>query len=333
MRGKNMSLINKVYGKIIIPASYYVKGDFRFKYFNEYKKNLGKTKKEIQAFQLTRLKKLIHHAYATVPYYRKLFDNLNLKPHDIKTLNDLKKIPVLDKKTVLSNLNKLKSSKKYKLIKIFSGGLTCNKVVIFKDIRYYQISAGVLLRDLYSLGIEPGYKSAWIWGDTNREKSFKDKVLNYLSFELNRRKMFNVFNYTDEKVIHWLKNSFNKFKPDYIYGYAGVIYDIAKCIKRNNIKIHRVRMVITTSERLERRKFIENVFKCPVYDQYGCSEVTSVAIEDRNQVMHSSDDSVIVEVTKACEVLLTPLESYGMPLIRYKPGDIGLIKKKQSERK
>jgi len=43
--------------------------------------------------------------------------------------------------------------------------------------------------------------------------------------------------------------------------------------------------------------------------------------------MHSTDDFVIVEIGNNNEILLTPLESYGMPLLRYQVGDIGIPRK------
>ena len=327
-----MSFTTKLYGKVIIPLLYYLKGDLRFAYFEEYKKNLTKSKKEIREFQLARLKALVKHAYDTVPYYKELFDNNGIKPEDIKKIEDLKKIPPLDKKTVMSQADKLKSTKKYKLIKAFSGGSTGNKITVYKDKRYYEISAAVRLRDLYSVGIDPGDKCAWVWFDTFVIKSLKRKVLDYLVLKINRRLWFDVDRYSDDKIAKWLANDFNRFKPDYIYGYAGTIYEMAKIKNKRKIKTSPIKKIITTSERLENREFIEKVFKCPVIDQYGCSEVIIISIEDNDQVMHSSDDFVLVEVNENNEIMLTPLESYGMPLLRYKPGDIGGIRKKPSEK-
>src|SRR4051812_18251798 len=46
---------------------------------------------ELQAERLTAL---IQHCYETVPYYRTTFDRLRLKPTDIRTPQDLYKLPV-----------------------------------------------------------------------------------------------------------------------------------------------------------------------------------------------------------------------------------------------
>lgn len=321
-----------LFGKVITPLSYYLKGDFRFKYFNEYKKNLTKSRKEIEDFQLSRLKALVKHAYDTVPYYKELFDKNGIKPEDIKKVEDLKKIPPLDKKTVMSQTERLKSTKKYKLIKAFSGGSTGNKITVFKDKRYYEISSGVRLRDLYSVGIDPGDKCAWVWFDTAIKKSIKRLLLDYLICKVNRRLWFNIDKYSDDKIAEWLSKDFNRFKPDYIFGFAGTIYEMAKVKNERNIKTTPVKVIVTTSERLENRGFIEKVFNCPVIDMYGCAEVLSIAFEDKDKVMHTRDDFVIVELGDNNEVLLTPLESYGMPLLRYKPGDMGMLKKKPSKK-
>jgi phenylacetate-CoA ligase len=321
-------IMENLFGKIMIPLSYYIKGDIRYTYFNEYKKHLVFSRQEIEAYQSERLKKLISHAYNTVPYYKELFDENKINPEDITCRDDLKKIPPLDKKTILTNPDKLKSKLKYKLIKSFSGGSTGNKVTIFKDKRYYELCAAISLRDLYSIGVKPGMKSAWVWGNTVQAQPLKKVIAEEISFRLNRRIMFNVFKYTDDDIEKWIKTKFNRFRPDFIYGYAGIIYDIARCIRERKIEVVPIKMIVATSERLEHREYIEDVFKCKVHDQYGCSEINSVAIEDADGIMHSSDDFVIAEVNENSEILLTALESYGMPLIRYRVGDIGFISRK-----
>src|SRR5437879_253705 len=52
---------------------------------------------EIEAFQNAALRKLIHHAYEHVPYYRDLMCSLRLHPDDIRCRQDLPKLPILTK--------------------------------------------------------------------------------------------------------------------------------------------------------------------------------------------------------------------------------------------
>ena len=55
---------------------------------------------QIESYQNTKLRNLILLAYSHVPYYRKLFDKSGLSPEDIKTKNDLIKIPYLSKQSI-----------------------------------------------------------------------------------------------------------------------------------------------------------------------------------------------------------------------------------------
>ena len=47
----------------------------------------------IKALQLERLKKIVKYCYERVPFYTKKFDETGLKPEDIKTLEDVRKLP------------------------------------------------------------------------------------------------------------------------------------------------------------------------------------------------------------------------------------------------
>ena len=67
-------------------------------------------------------------------------------------------------------------------------------------------------------------------------------MLSRLNLLINRRILLNVFKFTDEDVEKWVKEKFNRFKPDFIYGYAGTIYEIAKIIRKKNIKIRPVKL-------------------------------------------------------------------------------------------
>lgn len=52
-----------------------------------------KTEAELKALQLEGLKWTVAHAYNGSPYYKKKFDEAGVKPKDIKTLDDIKKLP------------------------------------------------------------------------------------------------------------------------------------------------------------------------------------------------------------------------------------------------
>ena len=49
----------------------------------------------IRLRQLTRLKQTLRHAYATVPFYRRAWDDAGIHPTDVRSLDDLRLLPVL----------------------------------------------------------------------------------------------------------------------------------------------------------------------------------------------------------------------------------------------
>ncbi len=48
---------------------------------------------ELKELQEQKLKELVHYVYQHSPFYRKKFDDAGVKPEDIKTLDDVKKLP------------------------------------------------------------------------------------------------------------------------------------------------------------------------------------------------------------------------------------------------
>ena len=58
---------------------------------------------EIIKLQNKKLRRLVKHSFENVPYYHKLFKASGIRPKDIRTADDLDKIPI-SKKTDVSNL-------------------------------------------------------------------------------------------------------------------------------------------------------------------------------------------------------------------------------------
>lgn len=61
------------------------------------------SRKDMESLQLERLKKVVAYAYENVPFYRKRFDDIGLKPEHIVTLQDIEKIPFTTKDDLRDN--------------------------------------------------------------------------------------------------------------------------------------------------------------------------------------------------------------------------------------
>lgn len=95
--------------------------------------------------------------------------------------------------------------------------------------------------------------------------------------------------------------------------------------------------MITSAEILsaQMRKTIEEAFRCPVFDHYGAREIGVIASACEEYCgYHLTAKNVVMEIIRNGEpvvaeesgvILLTGLHNHGMPLIRYKIGDIGAL--------
>lgn len=57
----------------------------------------------LEAIQLRRLQATLQRVYATVPFYRKRFDDIGFKPSDLKSLEDLRRVPFTTKQDLRDN--------------------------------------------------------------------------------------------------------------------------------------------------------------------------------------------------------------------------------------
>ena len=154
-----------------------------------------------------------------------------------------------------------------------------------------------------------------------------------MQFSLLRRVFVDAFALTPAKL-DWIIDKAREFRPRFIYGYVSSVAAIARHLLERQVKLAGVAAVMTTAERLlpEHRALLAEAFGCPLFDQYGCREVRSIASQCAHGSMHMETDLNVVEfipdpglLPQAPQrVVVTPLESYGLPLLRYVNDDLGI---------
>lgn len=63
------------------------------------------SREQMESYRNKKLKNLINHCYENVPYYRRVMDDNNIRPEDIRSAEDLDRLPVLTK-SIIRNLSK-----------------------------------------------------------------------------------------------------------------------------------------------------------------------------------------------------------------------------------
>ena len=291
--------------------------------------------KRLEEYQKEKLNRLLATTVKDVPFYRDLYKQQSIKENSsVQALGDL---PVVDRKMTMEAGEGLLSDKiNLKKCKVGrTGGTTGPPLRLFRDQETRSFSLAAYYRFYDWMGIEPGMPEIELWGtpaiQNSKFKIQNSKLIQNLKLKtqnyLNNFRSFNAFSFNDEYLEEVVKN-LQQFQPKLIRGYLSAILLLADYIKRNNIKNIKPLAISSTSETLfpEYRKMIEEVFQAPLFNQYGCGECNSIAFEcQEHHGMHIISEHCILEEDENSNLLVTNLDNYSQPFIRYKNGDSGSI--------
>lgn len=307
-----------------------VRGSRRYAYLKEYEGLQWHSREELEADQFDRLRALLHHAYKTVPYYREMFMEAGVHPEEIKSRADYAKLPCLTKDIIKRNRNALISSRfdVNALHGNSTGGSTGEPLQFFQEMGVYEQMSANLMLGLKMAGWREGERVFSIWGnprDFSKKRSVFGKIREILSTSV----ILNAYKYNEDIFNSWIA-AIQRSNNAFIYGYPSVISDFAHHIVNNNVRLKNVKGIHTSAEQLldDHRNILEKAFHCKVYDQYGSRECPGIASECAHGGMHLLTHSSYVEFIddpeaqgEAKKVVVTPLNSYAMPFLRYEIGD------------
>lgn len=309
--------------------------------FHMLRKNHRLSVSELQNLQERKLNALIQHACKNVPYYKKIFDQSGINPENIHTVDVLSKIPITSR-TQMQKLPReeiiAKNVRMSQCEQLWTSGSSGKPLDVFIDKKESCLRKLLLARLFWENGcnindrilyiIHPRYLPCFAYGKARR-------LVQYIN--LMRFKCLSIFDDSGQ----WLSEAV-KFQPTVIKGSVSSIKRLALEMKQKGERSINPRMIFCTSELLSRydREYLQSVFRAEVFDYYSCIECGVVAWECReHRGYHIQSDNVIMEIIRdgrnvmldqeEGEVVITGLNSYTMPFIRYKIGDIGALSNEQ----
>lgn len=308
------------------------------KYYYELKRSQWLTPQEIKELQEKKLRLLVRHAYNHVGYYRQLFDEFSLKPEDISSISDLQKLPFLDKTTVRENLyfDLLSDNHdKKKILKISTSGSTGQPFVCYADQHQLEMRWAATLRSMEWTGYRFGDRQMRLWHQT-LGMSFTQVLKEKLDAIISRRVFVPAYQMTDKNIIRFIKK-LRKYKPVLIDGYAESFNFLSTYIKDHGLTdIYPPKGIVSSAQSLpdQSREIIEKTFNTKVFDKYGSREFSGIAYESDGHDGHLIvAENYIVEIIKdgrpaqpgeIGEVIITDLNNYCMPFLRYRVGDLAV---------
>ena len=299
-------------------------------YLKEIEQLQYKPQDEIKRHQEEKLNKLLLHAYENVPYYNKILKESEVVIDGNVNLANFSRIPLLTKEIIRKEENNL-YSKDYKSRKPYdntSGGSTGEPVKFIQDKLYWQMNITNKFYFNRLLGKDIGEKEINLWGSERdifrNTLSFKERITNFLY----NRTFLNAYKMDEDKLKKFV-SEINRVKPISMWVYVESIDLLARFIEDKDLKVYSPKCIITTAGTLfpEIREKVEEVFDCPVYNQYGSREVGPVALEcEHKQGLHCfpwSHKLELIGEEELKDIIVTDLTNYSMPLIRYEIGDVG----------
>lgn len=299
---------------------------------------------KIHQLQWQRFKAILNHAVKNVPFYRKKFRDAGIRPEDIRNRLDIQKIPLTTKEE-LSNLFPHETvadgfdDKDLFLIQT-SGTTEGHPFRFYIDREALNRKYALLLRNYSFFNWHFGKKMMSLWNHSHedylpfRERSLIKSIVYPL---VHRKRLLPPFYENsaldEEKGMKYFR-SVTSFKPYLLEGDAfalfniGTFFDRLKLIPGNIKAISSATCPTTPAIRKEIGKF----WGAPVFNNYGPHEMEGIACEcsERNG-LHQSVDSYVVEFisgdktateNELAEIVVTDLDNYAMPFIRYKMGDM-----------
>jgi len=278
---------------------------------------------------------------ANCVYYRELLDDRGIDVIADDPFEALAALPLLDKTTIREHLGEIVNHRAPGgLIRSNTGGSTGEPLVFYIDKRRiaYDKAARMLTHRWFNH--EPGDREVYLWGSPveisrqDRAKQFRDRLTNEL--------LLDAFNLTSKSMADYIQR-INEYNPVGIFGYPSSLAQLAAYGEATNrrIRTKKLRAVFSTGETLTEhdRRILRRYFRVPVADGYGSRDGGFIAHECPEGSMHVLDENLLIETidehgkptgeNASGEIVITHLDAWGTPLLRYRTGDMGRL---QSQR-
>lgn len=296
------------------------------------KESEWKSKEKIEKIQNWNIIKLIHHAYKTVPFYKRWYDESGVEISSINTIDDLPKLPILTKKLVKQHQDKLLSDKfdKGSLKQQLTSGTTGTPLSIYQTQQSLNLQWAVFWRFRERFGMKVGDRhlmfGARLPVSQNQQKP------PYWRHDYFNNRVYLSTSHISEKTVLDIVDYLNSTHFDFFTGYPSAMVNLAKLMREKDLKLlNNPKVIFSASDALlkNHEEIISEVFGAPVTEFYGNVEFAGTMSKCEHGRFHVDYEHCFVETQKvedpeSHEMILTGWGNEAMPFIRYKIGDYGV---------
>ena len=305
-----------------------------YRYLAELERLQWASAEKLRDLKFEKLKALLLHAERNIPFYGQRFAEAGFKPGKMQALEDLRVLPLLTKADIRENLDRMQwRACPGGLHPYNTGGSSGEPLIFYFDRRRqgWDAAARALTHRWWDVDI--GDRELYLWGHPveksrqDRFKEFRDRITNQL--------LVSAFDVSEAVVPEYVK-IIRDFQPKCIFGYPSTLALFCRLAREQGHRLETlgVQVVFCTAEVLydHQRTLIGEAFGgIPVVDSYGCREGGNVNGQCREWTYHVMDPNFVIEYVRdgasvpdgeEGEIVLTHLDAWGMPFIRYNTKDV-----------
>lgn len=321
---------------LVFPLQCWAKGHDTVRIRRALEESQWYSRAALEALQLQRLQRLLGIASREVPYYRELFQREGLGIGDFSTIQDLARLPLLDKPIIRSQQEALKRPGARGLARFNTGGSSGAPLIFYIGRERVSHDVAAKWRATRWWDVDIGDREMVVWGSPI-EVGAQDR-LRGLRDALMRTRLLPAFEMSEARLDQFIA-AIRAFRPRMLFGYPSALALIARHAERRGIKLDDlgIRVAFVTSERLypHQREAIQEVFGCPVANGYGGRDAGFIAHECPSGRLHLTAEDILVELIDSSgaavpvgtpgEIVVTHLATPDFPFIRYRTGDIAVM--------
>lgn len=287
--------------------------------------------------QGAKLHQLVEHAVEQTAFYGRRFEEASIDVTTVQSIRDLADLPLLTKDDVRAERERMVArSHCRELISSCTSGSTGSPLIFSVGRRRCQADVASRLMAHNWFGIQPGDPGVYLWGSRieidnhDRLKAVRDWLIN--------EKLLSAFELSDERLQRYA-DYFLRVRPHYVYSYASSMWRFAQFVRecRPDLKGVVKKVAFASGEQMlpDWREEIIQALECSVAEEYGCREGGLIAHECPEGIYHIMAPNVIVEILddagrslpagEVGRIVVTHMESYAMPFIRYDTGDTAAL--------
>jgi len=298
---------------------------------------------ELRDLQAGLLRRLVRHAYRHTAFYRQLLDERGLLPEGFTTVDDLAKLPLLERPVLRASIDtRTASVPPLPVITKTTSGSSGQPVVVKYNAESRHWRDAIRWRGYGWGGYQIGMRAMHYWGFGPAATSTWWKQKKVAMDRLVKRDLYLDCTPRGEAALLGAVAEIRRFAPHVMVAYASGAGALARFVNDRDLRTWDAIPVLTGAERLlpDDRAAVERAFG-PAFDTYGCREVMLIGSEcELHDGMHTSMENLIVELIvrepdgtirsarpgETGEIAVTDLHNLACPMIRYVNGDLAVAR-------